>query len=261
MSGDEFKLTSSITLVHPSIRDILSINSSSFPDYTYWVYVQIIMSDPYSNMVMLDDLGKNYMELTPYDVFILQWDDYEKKYTENKELYDSVGTHPLTEIIKALQFFIKGKHVIHKSFYQDGTICFCDTNDEKFQIDRDTYNYIYEWVKSINKIDYSDRINPADENARKILIEDMRAEIKKAKKRTKKTDTNFDYFGNLMSAVEFCGNGAITPFNVKDCKIYWLNECLAINGKKANAEHLLDAIYHGTINSKDISKTELNWIG
>ena len=62
-----------------------------------------------------------------------------------------------------------------------------------------------------------------------------------------------------MSADCFCGNGSITPFNINDCKIYWLNESLSITNKKSNAEHLLDGIYHGTISSKDINKKELDW--
>ena len=88
----------------------------------------------------------------------------------------------------------------------------------------------------------------------------MRDEIKKAKKRKKKkSDDDSDYFGNIMSADCFCGNGSITPFNINDCKIYWLNESLSITNKKSNADHLLDGIYHGTISSKDVNKKELDW--
>lgn len=261
MSGRDYALTPHITLAHPSIEDIMSINSSSFPDYTYWMYVQIILSDPYSNMVMLDDIGKNYMEMTPYDVFVIQWDNSIKKYEENKVMYDSLGSNPVNEMVKALQFFIKGNPIFYKTAYQDGSICFCDISNEKCQINREIYEYIYDWVKSINRIDYSDRIKPIDENARRILIEDMRDEIKKLKKQKKKSDDNMDYLGSLMSAAAFCGNGAISPYNILDCKIYWVNESLAINGKRSNAEHLLDAIHHGTIKSKDVNKKELNWIG
>ena len=55
MSGNDYKLTSSITLHHPTIKDILSINNSPSPDDMYWIYVQILLADPYANMVMLDD--------------------------------------------------------------------------------------------------------------------------------------------------------------------------------------------------------------
>lgn len=260
LSGNDFRLTSSLTLYHPTVNDILSINSSSFPDYTYWIYVQTILSDPYTNMVMLDNLGKNYMDMTPYDVFILQWEHSEQAYAEQKDFCDSLKTNPVAEIRKALHFFIKGEHMFQKGSYPDGSVCFYDENDKNCQINREIYDYLYEWVKSINKIDDSDRIHPADENARQILIEDMRSKMKKAQKRKQKTDDTLQYLGNLMSAAAFGGNGSINTFNFKDCKIYWMNESLAVNQKKSNSEHLLDAIYHGTISAKDINKKELDWI-
>lgn len=259
MSGDDYQLTNSIILHHPIVREIMSINNSLTPDNFYWTYVQILLSDPYSNMVMLDDMGKNYLEVSPYEVFVLQWDKCIENYKVNKEQYDSFGFNPLNDIQDALNFFICGEHYFVKGNYDDGSIGFYDINDRTCQINQETYNYIYEWVKSINKIDYSNRIKPADENARRILIEDMRDEIKKAKRRKKKSDDDSDYFGNIMSADCFCGNGSITPFNINDCKVYWLNESLSITNKKSNADHLLDGIYHGTISSKDINKKELDW--
>lgn len=70
MSGEDFKLTSSITLHHPTIKEILSISQSSSPDLIYWSYIQILLADPYLNMVMLDDMGKNYLETSPMRFFI-----------------------------------------------------------------------------------------------------------------------------------------------------------------------------------------------
>lgn len=260
MSGKDYELTSSITLHHPTIKEVLSINKSVSPDDMYWLYVQILLADPYENMVMLDDMGKNYLEVSPYEVFILQWDSCVKNYQENKTAYDSYGMNPIDDILNALQFFMNKKHCFKKGNYEDGTVFFYDVDDQSCQINKDIFEYIYEWVKSINNIDYSDRIKPADENARRVLIEDMRDEIKKRKRRKRKSENNADYFGNLMSAVSFCGNGSITPYNINDCKMYWLNESLSINNRKTHADHILDGIYHGTISSKDINKKELDWI-
>lgn len=260
MSGEDFRLTNSITLHHPTVKEILSINKSPTPDYFYWTYVQILLSDPYSNMVMLDDLGKNYLEVTPYEVFLFQWEDCEKNYLENKQTYDAYGINPIDNILDSLNFFLCEEHKFTKGNYEDGSVGFYDINNPSCQINKEIFEYIYEWVKAINKIDYSNRIKPADENARRILIEDMRDEIKKAQKRKKKkSDDDSDYFGNIMSADCFCGNGSITPFNINDCKIYWLNESMSITSKKSNADHILDGIYHGTISSKDINKKELDW--
>ena len=260
MSGKDFRLTDSITLRHPTVKDILSINSTPSPDLLYWMYIQILLSDPYSNMVMLDDIGKNYLNISPYEVFTLQWENSERTYCANKDLYNFYGENPLENIQGALQFFIAGNHVFKKGVYDNGEICFYDENDKSCQINSEIFEYIYEWVKLINKIDFSNQIKPADENARRILIQDMRDELKKAKRRNKQHKVNANYLGDIMSAISFCGNGSITPFNIYDCKIYWLNECLSISNKKNHADHILDGIYHGAISSKNINKNDINWI-
>lgn len=260
LHGKDYPLTEYITLHHPTIDEILNIDETASPDNTYLQYVQIILSDPYTNMVMLDDMGKNYLEVTPFEVFLLQWDACVQNYNANKELYDTYQIHPLQTILNALQFFINEQHYFLKGKYDDNRVCLYDAENPSCQITQEIFEFICEWVKSINKFDYSNRIHPADENARRVLIEDMRDEMKKTKRRKKKKEDNQDYIGNLMSAVSFCGNGSITPFNIRKCKIYWLNEALSISGKKSNADHILDGMYHGTISSKDVNKKELDWM-
>lgn len=243
MSGIDYKLTNSITLHHPTLQEILSINNGIDSENIYWLYVQALMCDPYSNMVMLDDMGKNFMEVTPFEIFIIKW----------KQL------NALNLFKSALNFFIVEDHDFALSHYENGCPCLYDINDNKCQINAEIFEYIYEWLKGINKIEYLNRIKPEDENARRILIEDARDEMKKAKKRKKAMEEDADFLGTLMSATCFGGNGAITPFNINQCKIFWVFEGFSIEQKKTNVSHILDGIYHGTISSKDINKKELDW--
>lgn len=259
MSGKDYKLTPTITLHHPTVGEMLSINDGHGSEQIYWNYVHFILSDPYSNMVFLDDIGKDFMKTSPFEVLILQWDNLYNNYMSNKEMCDQTGFNPLSIITSSLQFFMNEKHTFVKRQYDNGTFCLADMNDESCQINDEVYGYICEWVKSLNKIDYSGRINPADENARRILIEDTRDEMKKQKRKNKSNTDDIDYIGSLMSAVSFGGNGVITPFNINDCKIYWLFEAFSIDNKKSNASHILDGIYHGTLSSKDINKKDLDW--
>lgn len=259
MSGKDYKLTKNITLHHPTIEEILELNDGTSSDSIYWEYVQILMCDPYSYMVMLDDMGKNFMETSSFDVFILQWKNAIENYTINKKEFDKYHFHPLDIVNKALSFFIVEEHQFILGKYDDGEPCLYDKNNSGCQINKEIFEYIYDWLKCLNKIDYGKRIKPADENARRILIEDTRDEIKKEKKKKKK-DEDFDYIGSLMSSVSFGGNGVINPFNLMDCKIYWLFESISVGDKKSYANHILDGIYHGTISSKDIAdKSTLDW--
>lgn len=259
MSGNDYPLTSSITLHHPTIREMLNINQGHDSEQIYWNYIHLLLSDPYANMVFLDDIGKNFMETSPFEVFLLQWDNLYQNYMEHKAFYDKVAFHPFSSITSALQFFIAEEHDFVKSQYEDGSFCLVDRNNASCQINQEIYEYIYQWVKSIHKIDYSGRIQPQDENARRILIEDTRSEIKKQSRKKEKNNDDVNYIGSLMSAVSFGGNGVITPFHLNECKMYWLFEAFSIENKKSNASHILDGLYHGTLSSKDIDKKELDW--
>lgn len=259
MSGEDYKLTQNITLHHPTIKEMLSITNINSEDI-YWKYTQLLMCDPYSNMVMLDDLGKDFTTTTPFQVFMIQWKQYEKDYIENQEIYDLNGFKPIDTIKQALNFFIVEEHEFVYGQYENEDECIYDPNNKDCQINKEIFDWIYEWLKTIHKIDYSNRINPADENAKRILIDDARSEIKKQKrKQNKKNDDAIEYIGSLMSAVSFGGNSTITPFNIKDCKMYWLFEAYSVDNKKSHASHILDGLYHGTIGKKDINMKELEW--
>ena len=47
MSGEDFQITDSITLHHPTVKEILSINKSPTPDYAYWMYINILPNNSF----------------------------------------------------------------------------------------------------------------------------------------------------------------------------------------------------------------------
>ncbi len=241
MSGNDYQLTPHLSLHHPTVGEMLQINGGYSCERTYWQYVQFLLSDPYSNMVFLDNIGKNFMEVSPFEVFMLQLEQ----------------PFPPDFMDNALQLFLTEKHHFVKSRYADGSFCLVATDDPDCQIDREIYEYLYEWVRAVNQVSDSGKIRPADECARQILIEDTRRELRKKQK--EHDDEPINRIGNLMSAVSFGGNGVVTPFNLPSCKLYWLFETFHIENNKSNASHILDGLYHGTLNSKDVNKEELDW--
>lgn len=100
MSGDDYKLTPYLTLRNPTIREMRTINNGYESEQLYWNYVHFILSDPYSNMVFLDDIGKDFTKTSSFEVFMLHWND---------------------SILEALQFFTREKHPFVKSQYDDGS--------------------------------------------------------------------------------------------------------------------------------------------
>lgn len=221
MSGEDYPLSPTLTLHHPTVGEILSLNGGQASEETYWFYVHLLLSDPYSNMIYLDDIGMDFMKTTPFEVFLLHWDNMYQDF-----------------LVQALRFFIAGNRTFVKAQQMNGFPCLVDKNDADCQINEEVYEHIYEWIKAIHQIDTSKRINPADENARKILIADTREEQKKKQRKKNPKADGRDYIGGLMSAVSLGGNGAITPFNINDCKLYWLFEAFRIETSKIQSQFI-----------------------
>lgn len=243
--GEDLKLNDHLTVRHPSVGDILTLGNGILCEDVYWSYVIQLLSDPYDHMVWLDDYGIDYESVTSFDVFILKWEFALKEYVENKDLYDMNGITPLDPVNNSLDFFI-GHHDFKLFKFDNGTCELRDKNEPSIIINKEVFNSIAAFIKMINGIKQTDRINPANDFAKKILIEDARNELKK---KQKKNEENNDYIGDLIAAAIYGGCGGITPFNVKELKIYQLFSNISVDRKKSNYNHIVRAIYNGTVKS------------
>lgn len=256
--GEDLKLSNKLFVHHPSIEDIVSLGNGILCDEVYWGYVFNLLNDPYDNMVWLDDKGIDYEKVSPFDVFVMRWNNAVEDYKKNKQRYDIFKINPLENIKAALSFFL-GKHDFDIGSYENGECILYDKNDVSVQINREAFNYISAFIQAINGINRADKIIPADESAKQILIEDMRSEYKKKLK--KKNDEDNDYIGNMIAEVVHGGNGGVTSLNVGQFKIFQIYSGLTIERRKFHSNHILNGVYQGTVSFKDINKQELNWVG
>lgn len=266
-SGKDLYLSNNVIVKHPSVGNILDITNDINSVNIYWKIVGTLICDPYDNMVMLDDLGINYLEVTPFDVFIIQWNKAIEEYSNKEIFYIENNFHPLDAIKESLSFFL-GKHNFDLSFMnidnqKEIVLVDLDTihqNTCDYYITKEMYNLMSEFLFSINKLSKSDRINPADETTRKMLIEDTRDELKRQQRQHNSQEQELeDCIGIASKSVCFGGNGGINVFNYKQLKIYQLLVGATIIDKKEYSSHLLSAIYSGNIKSGDVNKDDLNW--
>ena len=59
-SGKDLKLDENVVVKHPTIEEIENIDDTIYSIEHYWQLANLLMCDPYENMVVLDDLGINY---------------------------------------------------------------------------------------------------------------------------------------------------------------------------------------------------------
>ena len=79
LSGEDLTLSGSFTVRHPKMRDVVCLGDGAHCEDLYWLYVITMMSEPYDNMVWLDDHGIDYQDVSPYTVFCLKWIDVKEK--------------------------------------------------------------------------------------------------------------------------------------------------------------------------------------
>lgn len=260
-SGNDFQITPSLIVKHPSLNEIIQLGNGIHCDDIYWGYVFTILSDPYDNMVWLDDQGIDYEQVSPFDVFILRWEQNEEEYKSSKDKFDALGLpSPIAVMQESLKFFL-GDHTFNIGVLKDdNSKILYDIKNNRVQINKIIFDYISGFIRLINGLDKTDHINPANKNAKKILIEDMRDEQRRKMKKKKKDDEDTDYLGKMISGVVHGGNGGITPFNFKELKIYQLYSSLTIQQKLTHFNHVMAGVYQGTVKFESISKKELNWM-
>lgn len=258
-SGKELVLTQNIKVKHPSVADILSLGNGMYCEDIYWTYVFSLLSDPYDNMVWLDERGVDYEQVSSFDVFIMKWKELDKEYTSNKEKYDAYGISPFVITKEALSFFLGGQYDFDIGQYQDGSYAIFDKNNPDVQVHKEVFEYMTAFIQVISGLSSENKINPADQNAKRVLIEDMRSELKK-KQRNKETNTDNNFIGKRVMALIYGGNGSVTPFNYNDIKIYHIVSGLSIIQKQQHYNQIMSGHYAGTVNIEKVNKEEIDWI-
>ncbi len=260
-TGNNLPLTTKYSFKHPTVGDVLAIDSihnGIYSEDIYFSMINIFLTDPYLYMVYLDDHEMDYEKTTAYEVFLLLLKDYFKNIENVKDKYDKEQYEILAKnniYYQAFKFFIG-----IESFY----IATCEgneviANDNHLVINSEIYEYIYQFVKMMNGIQDGIRINPADEFAKKILIEDEREKIKKQVNRKINDKTDNNRLGNLISSVTWGCSGGITPFNRNNLHIYDLMEAIERTDKVLRYNHTMSAIHSGFVDTKKIDFEELRW--
>lgn len=240
-TGQDLDLGNDVVVRHPKIADIIAINHGFLCDAIYWSYVSILLSDPYDNMVFLDDRGLDYETQTPFDVFCQKW--------------DAGMDHSV--ICDALEFFL-GKHKFSVMRLPDQRSVIYDKNNAHYAFGGQVFDYVASFISRIHCIDRTDKIQPASPSAKRILIEDMRDEQKRLLRKRPKQGEH-EILGPLISAAVYGGSGAITPFNFVDLGIFQLMNAASVPQKKQRTGAILNGIYTGMLHADKIPKEDFRW--
>ena len=263
-SGKDLQITQSLKVKHPTVQEVLDLDKEGYgfnSESIYYSWVSILVCDPYDYMVYLDDKKLDYEKVEPFDLFIMLYQDTLKKYEE--KFKSSLSSEEYENIILNNPYFQAFKFFLNKEYFiiandENDNLVIGDVDTHTVMIDNETFTYVSEFIKQINGIYEGERINPEDDFAKQILIQDERERLKKLAKKPPDEKEN-NRLGNLLSAITWASNGGITPFNRNELHMYDLVDGIYRTDKLLNYNHTITGVYSGCVDKDKIDMQKLSW--
>ena len=233
--GEDFVVSKHIVLHQATLNEICE-----YGEKDYYSMIYNFTATPQSLKVQLWDIGIDYMEITPYQLF---YQIIYKMYPQNK-----------TSIIFGDLDFTKFQIMQRKD--DESILLYQEIDDEPVIIDEYTYNIIIDYLCKCHFI-VRDLKEPLNNSTKMILIEDAREEMERNK--------NKEYHSQLKNLISAMINSEGFKYNhsqVWDMKINAFMDSVKRIGKIKNAQLLLQSGYSGFgVNLKEINNKQLNWLG
>lgn len=284
--GEDFVVSKHIILHQPTLNEICD-----YGERDYYSMIYNFTATPQFLKVQLWDMGIDYTEITPYQLFYqllykmysqektsiifgdLDFSKFQlmqKKDDESIFLYQEV---PVGDI-----YNLEHEFVYHFSNLLDASrfvgcevdelieelsksnrynnFIFANVQLEQVVIDEYTYNVIVDYLCKSHFIE-RDLKMPMTKSAKMILIEDAREEMEANK--------NKEYHSTLINLISAMTNSEGFKYNhsqVWDMKINAFMDSVKRIGKIKSAQLLLQSGYSGFgVNLKEINNKQLDWLG
>ena len=233
--GEDLVVSDHIVIHQPTLSEICD-----YGERNYYNMIYQLTSTPQSMKSQLWDIGIDYTEITPYQLF----------YNFLYKIYPQEQTSIIFGDLDLTNFQVMQRK-------DDKSIALCQYIDNDLVIiDEFTYNMIVDYLRAVHNIEKDERM-PANESTKMILIEDDRDAIEINQRKEYHSQLK-----NLISSMINCEGFKYNHSQVWDMKINAFMDSVKRVSKIKNANLLLQSGYSGFgINLKDIDKKQLNWLG
>lgn len=224
-----YEINDNFSIVIPTVGQILDCEDD------YYALVSIFTSMPIDMMVYLDDAGIDFSEIDDYQLFL--------------RLCQGLVVSDTSLLFNNISF----ENFELQINQENGDVVFRDPNTG-IMIDRGIYNAISSVLRKIHHMK-KDRRKPANEAAKKYMIERARAKMKRESKRHKGSE--------LESLIVAMVNTEQFKYNFDETlnlTIYQFNECVLQIQHKINFDNVISGIYAGNVDGSKINPKVLNWM-
>lgn len=225
----QIAINDSISIVVPTVGEIIDNEDA------YYGLVSMLTAMPIDLMVQLDDAGIDFTTLNEWELFLL--------------LFSGIKSQDTSQIFGELDLS-KFKMAVNE---QNGNIILLD-DEHDIRIDRAIQAQIANVLRKIHHLEKNTR-KPANEEAKKFMIE--RARVKQRRNRNRKEDSQLE---TLIIAMVNTEQYKYDFESTRGLSIFQFNESVRQIINKVDYEHRMYGVYTGTINAKELSQDELNWL-
>lgn len=225
----EIVINDFVSIQIPTVGQVLEDEDS------YYNLVQLLTAMPVDLLVLLDDAGIDFSTISDYDLFIMMFSAI--KQCDTKLIFGDLDLSP---------FELDFDEVTGRPVMLDRA------TGRKF--DRSLQYSIAETLRKIHNIEKNNR-KPGNEEARKYMIE--RARKKMNRNRRRKRDSQLE---NLIVAMVNTEQYKYDFAGTQELSIYQFNESVRQVNHKINYSNIMFGVYSGTVNPKEISQDNLNWL-
>ncbi len=218
-----------ISIVIPTVGDIIDNEES------YYSSVYMLTAMPIDMMVQLDDIGIDFSKINSYDLFLLT--------------FESLKRNDLSMIFGNLD--VSSFELAMNS--QNNTMVLLD-RERGIVIDRAIYEKIADTLREIHHLEKNLK-KPGNEEARKFMLERARTKLKRRRKRKEKSQLE-----PLIVAMVNTEQFKYDYLQVRNLTIYQFNESVRQIINKVDYENKMFGVYTGTINAKELSQDDFNWL-
>lgn len=218
-----------IRIVIPTVGEILESEDS------YYSVVNMLTAMPIDFMLPLDDAGIDFTTINEWDLFLL--------------LFPSLASHDTSLIFDRLDLN-KFEMVVDE---RNGQIILVNRLTGE-RIDRGVLRQIAAVLRKIHHLEI-DRRKPANDEAKRYMLERARAKAKRRKRRAVSSQIEpliVSMVNTEQFKYDYAGTLALS--------IYQFNESVRQIMKKIDYDNRMHGVYAGTVNPKELSQEDLNWL-
>lgn len=225
---------------HYDVNDSIRINIPTVGEVidnedAYYSVVTAITAMPIDLMVQLDDLGIDYAEINEFELFIIM---------------STVLKTQDTSLVFGDLDFNKFEVCVNQ---ETGKIALYDAEDG-IAIDRATHSRIAGILRKIHHLE-KNRRKPANKEARDYMLKRAREKMKRNQNKERESQLE-----PLIIAMVNAEQYKYDFEGTRELSIYQFNESVRQIIKKVDYDNRMHGIYAGTINPKEMSQDDLNWL-